>query len=60
MMIRDDKLQTRILPVVRSLLQDSQRLEEMRKVMHSVARPDAPEAIATLLLSLAGRPAQES
>lgn len=60
LMIRDDELQTQILPVVRGLLQDSQRLEEMRKVMHSFARPDAPEAIARLLLSLAGQPAQES
>lgn len=54
MMVRDEELPDRLLPVVRSLLHDHRRLEEMRRVMLSLARPDAPQAIAEMLLSLAG------
>jgi len=43
----------RFLEIVRELLSDSARLAQMSRAARSLARPDAAETIAELLLSFA-------
>lgn len=51
LVIEDDALEAQLLPVVRSLLGDSQRLEAMRLAMKTLYRPQAAEAIARQLVA---------
>jgi undecaprenyldiphospho-muramoylpentapeptide beta-N-acetylglucosaminyltransferase len=52
-MIRDEELEEKLLPVVQDLMGDSSKLERMRRAMHSLAHPDAAKSIAGLLFDLA-------
>jgi UDP-N-acetylglucosamine--N-acetylmuramyl-(pentapeptide) pyrophosphoryl-undecaprenol N-acetylglucosamine transferase len=52
--LADQDLGTRLLPLVRQLMGDKDRLSEMRRAMRSLARPQAASAIAGLLHSFAG------
>jgi len=47
----DQDLPQRLAPVVRDLIHDTARLEQMRRSMHSLAHPDAARSIAGLLQS---------
>jgi UDP-N-acetylglucosamine--N-acetylmuramyl-(pentapeptide) pyrophosphoryl-undecaprenol N-acetylglucosamine transferase len=51
--IPEPELPARLLPVVQELLQNSQRLEQMRQAMQSLRRPDAAMRIAGLVLEQA-------
>jgi UDP-N-acetylglucosamine:LPS N-acetylglucosamine transferase len=48
------QLSSQLLPTVRSLFVDPQRLQSMRLAMLSLSRPDAASKIASLLRELAG------
>lgn len=50
----DESLPERLLPVVRELLRDGQRLEAMAAAARALDRPEAAQAIARLLLDLGG------
>jgi undecaprenyldiphospho-muramoylpentapeptide beta-N-acetylglucosaminyltransferase len=52
-MVRDEELQEKLLPVVQDLMGDSSKLERMRRAMHSLAHPGAAKSIAGLLFDLA-------
>jgi UDP-N-acetylglucosamine:LPS N-acetylglucosamine transferase len=52
--ITDQDLGNRLLPLVRQLMGDKDRLSRMRQAMRSLARPQAASAIAGLLRSFAG------
>ena len=41
------------IPLVRRMLQDSERLEAMSQAMRSLARPDAADKLATMLMEIA-------
>jgi UDP-N-acetylglucosamine:LPS N-acetylglucosamine transferase len=47
--VLDQDLPQRLASVVRDLIHDTDRLEQMGRSMHSLARPDAARAIAGLL-----------
>jgi UDP-N-acetylglucosamine--N-acetylmuramyl-(pentapeptide) pyrophosphoryl-undecaprenol N-acetylglucosamine transferase len=47
--VLDQDLPHRLAPLVRDLMHDATRLEQMRRSMRSLARPDAARAIAGLL-----------
>jgi len=47
--VLDQDLPQRLAPVVRDLIHDTDRLEQMGRSMHFLARPDAARAIAGLL-----------
>lgn len=51
-LIEDAKLSGELLPQLRALLRDSRRRDEMAANMRALARPQAAESIAHLLLSL--------
>ena len=51
--IRDADLRQELLPAVRHLLGDSERLRAMRAAMTALARPQAAEVIARQLIALA-------
>lgn len=55
LVIQDSILSERILEVVRSLFEDRQRLESMRLAMASLARPQAAESIASLIIDMASQ-----
>ncbi len=50
--VEDDELAEQVVPLVRSLLSDAQRLEAMRLAMQSLYRPQAAETIARQLIAL--------
>ena len=51
-MLEDERLVEDLLTTVRSLLTDSDGLEQMRAQSRALARPDAAERLATQLRSL--------
>ena len=53
MMVRDETLEERLLPLVDDLLGNPQKLDAMRKEMKALSRPKAAEDIAAELLALA-------
>ena len=53
LVIEDDSLASKLVPVVRSLMAEPERLEKMRQNMHSLAQPDAAGSIASILMDLA-------
>jgi len=53
-MIPDEELSTRLLPAIREMLLDADRLGKMRAAMLSLAKPDAARDIAIVICSLAG------
>ena len=52
-LVKDENLTERLLPLVDDLLGDPQKLDAMKKAMKSLARPQAAEKIAAELLALA-------
>ncbi len=52
----DDKLETDLLPVVRDLLNDTERLAAMREAMGRLKQPHGAENIARVLARTAGQP----
>jgi len=56
LVIPNAELRDRLLPVVRELVRDRQRLAEMSLAMRSIAQPHAAETIARELLDLARAP----
>jgi len=52
-LIEDSQLAEQIIPKVRGLMTDHDRLEKMSTVMHSLAKPEAAARIASLLTDLA-------
>ena len=52
--MEDAELPSRMLGVIRDLLTDEQRLSAMATAARQLARPDAAEQVARLLVSLAG------
>ena len=52
-LIEDTQLAEQIIPKVRGLMADHDRLEKMSTVMHSLAKPEAAARIASLLTDLA-------
>lgn len=55
LLLQDADLGSQLLPELSRLLADSQRLQVMRAAMRSLARPEAGEQIAGMLVSLAGQ-----
>ena len=53
-MIRDEELGTRLLPVISELAADPKRMVSMQKAMKKMAKPRAANDIADLLSNLAG------
>ncbi|OGO39413.1 MAG: hypothetical protein A2W35_13325 [Chloroflexi bacterium RBG_16_57_11] len=51
-LLLDQDLGTQLLPQVRQLVREPDRLDQMRRAMRSLARPRAANAIATLLQGL--------
>jgi len=54
-MIEDADLAVQLLPFVKDLMHDSQRLSEMRAAMRALARPNAAGSIADMLQDLAAK-----
>lgn len=52
-LVRDEQLPSQLLPLVRRLLGDPQRLEAMRQSMQRLSRPDAAANLASQLRQLA-------
>ena len=52
--IEDSRLEEDLLDAVRVLFENPGKLENMRKMMHSLSKPNAADAIASQLLELAG------
>jgi UDP-N-acetylglucosamine--N-acetylmuramyl-(pentapeptide) pyrophosphoryl-undecaprenol N-acetylglucosamine transferase len=52
--VQDASLRDQLLPLVKELLGDPQRLQGMQKAMKSLAQPDPAEKIARLLKAMAG------
>jgi UDP-N-acetylglucosamine--N-acetylmuramyl-(pentapeptide) pyrophosphoryl-undecaprenol N-acetylglucosamine transferase len=50
----EDKLSSELLPLIRSLLNDPKRLDEMRAASAALALPDAADHLARELTQLAG------
>lgn len=50
--IADAELPVKVLPLVRELMRDEPRRAAMRRAMHSLARPQAAQEIAGLLIQL--------
>lgn len=55
--LEDSRLNERLLPLVKELLGDRPRLEEMRRAARSLSRPQAAAEIARQLYNLAGKSA---
>jgi len=51
-LLLDQDLGTQLLPQVRQLMRDPDRLGQMRRAMHSLAQPQAANSIAALLQSM--------
>jgi len=58
-MIEDADLAGQLLPLVRDLMHNPQRRDEMRAAMGALAHPDAAKTIAGLLQTLAAKHSQE-
>jgi UDP-N-acetylglucosamine--N-acetylmuramyl-(pentapeptide) pyrophosphoryl-undecaprenol N-acetylglucosamine transferase len=54
-LVPDEQLPTRTLPLVRGLIRDSERRQEMRRAMRSLAQPGAADSIANLLFELGSK-----
>jgi len=54
--LEDARLKEELVPTVRSLLGDSARLSEMRERARALARPDAAQRLAQLLVEIGGMP----
>jgi len=54
--LEDARLEEELVPTVRSLLGDSARLSEMRERARALARPDAAQRLAHLLVEIGGMP----
>jgi UDP-N-acetylglucosamine--N-acetylmuramyl-(pentapeptide) pyrophosphoryl-undecaprenol N-acetylglucosamine transferase len=50
--LTDEELEQKMLPVVLSLLDDTQRLAQMRTAARSLDRPDASDRLAQFVLEL--------
>jgi UDP-N-acetylglucosamine:LPS N-acetylglucosamine transferase len=57
--IADSDLPERLLPLVLELMRDRPRREQMRQAMRALARPQAAETIAQLLVDLSRQRSQE-
>jgi undecaprenyldiphospho-muramoylpentapeptide beta-N-acetylglucosaminyltransferase len=57
--IRDEAIGANLLQVVRDLMKDEARREQMQQEMRSLARPQAADCIADLLVGLAARNPKE-
>ncbi|HLF89919.1 MAG TPA: undecaprenyldiphospho-muramoylpentapeptide beta-N-acetylglucosaminyltransferase [Anaerolineales bacterium] len=55
-MLPNDELPEKVLPLVQGLMRDASRREQMRAAMLSLAQPDAAERIAGLLLKMVSKP----
>ena len=53
LILQDAELKTKLLPLVRSLIHDRERLAEMGAAMSALAKPNAASKIAAELISLA-------
>jgi UDP-N-acetylglucosamine--N-acetylmuramyl-(pentapeptide) pyrophosphoryl-undecaprenol N-acetylglucosamine transferase len=53
-LVRDQHLAEQLMPTIRSLLSDRQKLEEMSMAAKQLSKPNAAAEIAELLLELAG------
>ena len=53
--VRDENLRTELLPTIQKLLRSAARRKSMQAGMRSLAKPDAAERLAGLLLDLGGR-----
>jgi UDP-N-acetylglucosamine:LPS N-acetylglucosamine transferase len=53
-MLRNEDLGEQLVPTLQKLLPDTERLDEMRKAMRKMSRPQAARSIAALLVELAG------
>jgi UDP-N-acetylglucosamine--N-acetylmuramyl-(pentapeptide) pyrophosphoryl-undecaprenol N-acetylglucosamine transferase len=56
LILKDEELSQRLLPVVKDLLHDIPRREQMRQAMQRLASPEAAQRIAEALIELAGGP----
>jgi UDP-N-acetylglucosamine--N-acetylmuramyl-(pentapeptide) pyrophosphoryl-undecaprenol N-acetylglucosamine transferase len=54
LMLRNEDLGEQLVPTLQKLLPDTERLDEMRKAMRKMSRPQAARSIAALLVELAG------
>lgn len=52
-LVRDEQLHEKLVPEVLGLLDDPGRYQAMRKAMAALARPEAAQTIASLLISMA-------
>ncbi len=52
--LQDELLEDKLLPVMKDLLNNKTKLSAMRAAMHTLSQPNAAELIATQLLELAG------
>ncbi len=53
-MLENEALSTKLLPLILDLFQDNNRLADMKQAMFKLAKPDAPEKLAAILRELAG------
>lgn len=54
-LLTDGELSTRLLPLVRELIQDASRREAMRRALRNLSRPQAAQELAGLLKEMAGK-----
>jgi len=52
--VPDAQLERDLWPTLRTLLEDSQRRQQMQAALHKMARPDAAERLANLVMELGG------
>ncbi len=53
-MLRNEDLAEQMVPLLQNLIPNRERLEEMRQAMRKLARPQAAQKIAALLVEIAG------
>jgi UDP-N-acetylglucosamine--N-acetylmuramyl-(pentapeptide) pyrophosphoryl-undecaprenol N-acetylglucosamine transferase len=56
LMIETEQLPEQLLPALQTLSRDPQRLHEMRQAMRGLARPQAADHLADMVLELSGSP----
>ena len=59
MILKDEDLQLKLLPLIMDLLDHPEQLEEMKKNMKALSRPDAAYKIAGLITETAAKQADE-
>ncbi|MCA1954122.1 MAG: undecaprenyldiphospho-muramoylpentapeptide beta-N-acetylglucosaminyltransferase [Anaerolinea sp.] len=59
-LVRDEALNTELLPGLQTLLQDAAQRQRMSKAMQALAHPQAAQTLADLLLQLAQASSQQS